>query len=255
MGDDELDQRELGEEAAEAEQRKDPGYPREQVRYLARLAAGGDRVAVGHLLGWLELHPGLRSLVRDLDDLAARTERAWADRLAPAGGLARKAVEEELAALKADLLGPAPSALDTVLAGTVVVAHLDFQRAAREAARPADQPEVRAAREKLLGAAQRWLQDAARGWRLLAGAEARADGRRGVREAVQAGPGVTAVPPAPRPRRRTMGPSTIQKVAFAGSPGGPPPDGRGPGGQRVLVMAGPADRGDELSSGPSSAAS
>ena len=169
----EFDAWEAAEEALEAERRKDPAYVREKVRDLAREAAGGSAVAVDLLLGWLDLYPETRPLVRALDDLVAKTERAWVDRLAGADPLSRRAVGDELAALKAELLGPAPSALDKVLAGTVLVAHMDFQRAARAAAQPASTPEVMAARGKLLAAAQKRLHDAVRGWRLYAGAKAR----------------------------------------------------------------------------------
>ena len=70
--------------------------------------------------------------------------------------------------MRAELLGPTPPVIDRVLAGTVLVAYLGHQSAAL-AALPADRPEVRAAREKLLLAAQKRLQEAIRGWGLYAG--------------------------------------------------------------------------------------
>jgi hypothetical protein len=93
--------------------------------------------------------------------------------VAGADELAAGAVRAEVAALKAELLGPAPSVTDKVLAGAVVVAHLGHQRAALAAAQPADKPGVREARERLLTIAQRRLQDALKGWELHAGKKAK----------------------------------------------------------------------------------
>ena len=162
-----------GSEAWFAALRQDPAWIRQTVLDLARQAAGGSKVALELLLGWLAEHPEMRALVRDLDDLATKTERAWVGRLAGDGDLARKAAAEDVAALRAELLGPAPSATDKVLAGTVIVAHLAFQRAARAAAYPTDSLAVRAAWDKLLSEAQKRLQDAVRGWELYAGKRAK----------------------------------------------------------------------------------
>ncbi len=115
----------------------------------------------------------MRSLVRELDGLATKVERAWVQRLCGTNELSKKAIEDDLAAMRAELLGPAPSVTDKILASTVFVSHLGYQRAALAASLPTDRPEVRAAREKLLSVAQRRLQDALRGWELHSGKKAR----------------------------------------------------------------------------------
>lgn len=148
-------------------------YARNTILSLARRAEGGSKEAVENLNRWLEQYPDMRSLVRELDDLSAKVERAWVRRLCGTDELAGKAIEDDLAAMKAELLGPAPSVTDKILAASVLVAHLSYQRAALAASQPTDKPEVRAARERLLSIAQRRLQDAVKGWELHAAKKAK----------------------------------------------------------------------------------
>lgn len=162
-----------GSRAWEEERRRDPAYVRATVLELAREADRGTKQAAEFLLGWLEQYPEMRSLVSQLDDLATRVERAWVLRLAGDDELARRALADDLAATKAELLGPAPSVTDKVLAGALLVAQFAFQRAALAATLPADSPEVRTARDKLLTAAQRRLHDAVRAWELYSGKKAK----------------------------------------------------------------------------------
>lgn len=163
----------VGSRAWEASLVDSPTYAKNTILSLAKRAEGGSTEAVENLTWWLEKYPEMRSLVRELDDLASKVERAWVDRLCGADELSKKAVQDDLAAMKGELLGPAPSVADKVLAGTVLVAHLGFQRAALAASVPTGQPEVMAAREKLLAAAQKRVQDAVRGWELHAGKKAK----------------------------------------------------------------------------------
>lgn len=144
----------------------DPIYVRNTIRSLAERAAGGDKGAAGDLEEHLEKHPAMRSLVRELDDLATRAERAWVQRLCGTDALASRAAAAEAAELRSELLGPNPTATDRVLVSSVVVAHLAFQHASLVATQTAAGPEVRMARERLLTVAQRRLQDAVRGWEL-----------------------------------------------------------------------------------------
>lgn len=147
----------------------DPAHARAVIGMLVRRAETGDKEAAENLLKWLERHPEMRNLVRDLDDLATRVERAWVARLGGASELARKAVADDVAALRRDLLGVESSVCDRLLAGTVMVAYLSHQRAALNASASPDQPEIRAAHDKLLSQAQKRLQEAIRGWELHAG--------------------------------------------------------------------------------------
>ena len=151
----------------------DPTYLKNKILALTKRAEGGDPTAVESLLSWLEQYPDLRSLVRNLDDLATKVERVWIQRLCGADPLAQKALEDDLATMKAELLGPQPSVADKIVAATVLVAHLDYQRAALAAAVLTDQPEVRSARARLLTMAQKRLHDAVKGWKLHAGKKAK----------------------------------------------------------------------------------
>jgi hypothetical protein len=163
----------VGSRAWEESLVNSPTYARNTILSLAKRAEQGSKEAVENLLAWLEKYPDMRSLVRELDDLATKVERAWVQRMCGADELSKQGVEDDLAALKAELLGPAPSVTDKILASTVLIAHLDFQRAALAASVMTDNPEVRVVREKLLSAAQKRLQDALKGWELHAGKKAR----------------------------------------------------------------------------------
>jgi len=56
-------------------------YAGEMIRTPAKRAEGGGKEAADSLMRWLDAYPHLRTLVHQLDDLAARAERAWLDRL------------------------------------------------------------------------------------------------------------------------------------------------------------------------------
>jgi hypothetical protein len=148
-------------------------YARATILALAGRAESGDHRAVESLFGWLARYPDMRALVHELDDLASKVERCWVRRVgAPEELLSRKAVEDDLARMKAELLGPRPSVTERVLGATVVVAHLAFQSAALAAAQPA-QPEVRAARERILTLAQKRLADAVKAWEAISARKAK----------------------------------------------------------------------------------
>ncbi|HEX4608572.1 MAG TPA: hypothetical protein VH092_10245 [Urbifossiella sp.] len=111
------------EERAEEERIfKSARYARATILGLIPRAERGDKQAVEYLRGWLTRYPKMRSLVRALDDLSTRVERAWVDRMCGPDELSREAITAEVAALKAELLGRQPSVAEKVLVGTVVVA-------------------------------------------------------------------------------------------------------------------------------------
>lgn len=166
----------VGSRAWEESLVNDPTYARNTIIDLAKRAETGDARAIENLWGWLERFPGMRTLVRGLDDLSTQVLRAWVDRLVGADALRRKAVEDEVATMRAELLGPASSVAERTLATTVVVvAHLAYQRAAIRATQEGDVA-LQAAYGKQLTAAQSRLQDALRGWTILTRAKER--GRR-----------------------------------------------------------------------------
>ncbi len=150
-----------------------PAYIKNTILELVKRAERGDKRAVESLYAWLERHPEMRSLVRELDDLSTKVERAWVQRMCGTDELSKKTAEDELAAMKAELLGPAPSVTDKILASTVLVSHLAFQRAALAASQQTDKPEVREARERVLTITQKRLAAATRAWELIAGKKAK----------------------------------------------------------------------------------
>jgi len=162
-----------GTPAWEESLNQNPTYVRNTIHSLVERAERGDRQAVENLLGWLERHPDMRSLVRGLDDLATKVERCWIDRVCGADELAKKALLDEVAAMKAELLGPAPSVLDKILASTVLVAHLSYQRAAHVAAMKVENLVEQEARERRLSASQKRLVAAVKEWEQIAGKKAK----------------------------------------------------------------------------------
>ena len=169
----------VGSKAWEEQLRQDPAYARETILQLVREAERGDKLAVDRLLDWLERYPEMRTLVRSLDDLSSKVEQSWIERLSGTNALKKKALENELAAMKAELLGANSSVTDRILASTVLVAHLSFQDAAFAASLPTDKLEVRSARARLLSVAQKRFQDAIRGWESLIGKKTRGTQPRG----------------------------------------------------------------------------
>jgi hypothetical protein len=163
----------VGSVAWEKELVNSPTFAKNTILSLAKRAEGGNKEAVERLNGWLARFPEMRPLVRELDDLATRVERAWVQRMCGTNELAKKAIEDDVAAMKAELLGPTPSVTDKILAASVVVSHLAFQRAALFASVILDKPEVQAARERLLTMAQKRLEDTVKGWELHAKKKAR----------------------------------------------------------------------------------
>jgi hypothetical protein len=143
------------------------------IKHLKYHAEQGHAWAGDSVLRWLEKFPTLKSEFRQLDDLATKAEAAWVRAAAFGDPLAERATRDEVAALKAELLGDAPSVLDKVLASALVVAHLAHNRAAIVAALKADHPAVQAARQRGLSEAQKRLVAATKAWLLLAGKKAK----------------------------------------------------------------------------------
>ena len=96
-------------------------HARNTILSLAKRAEGGNKEAVENLKLWLEKYPDMRSLVRELDDLATRVERAWVNRMCGTDELSKKAIQDDLAAMKAELHGPTSSVADKILASTVLI--------------------------------------------------------------------------------------------------------------------------------------
>jgi hypothetical protein len=150
-----------------------PAYVKNTILELVKRAERGDKRAVESLYAWLERHPEMRSLVRELDDLATKVERAWVQRMCGGDELSKRGIEDDIVAMKVELLGPCPSVTDKIMASSVPIAHLAFQRAALAASQPTDKPEVREARERLLTIAQKRLAAATKAWEQVAGKKAR----------------------------------------------------------------------------------
>jgi hypothetical protein len=148
-------------------------YARQVIKDLKYHAEQGHPWATDSVLKWLGKFPEVKSEFRQLDSLVAKAEAAWVRAVAFGDPLAEQTTRDEVAAMKTALLGVAPSVLDTMLASALVVARLSHNRAAILAARTADHPTVRAARERVLSVSQKRLVAATKAWLLLAGKKAR----------------------------------------------------------------------------------
>jgi hypothetical protein len=145
-----------------------PDHAREMIKILIVRAKQGHPEAADSVFRWLEVFPQLKPEFRELDDLVNKTESAWVRAVGFGDPLAERAAQDELAAMKAELLGPGASVLEKILVSAVVVAHLAHQRAAMMAASPANQSAVSAMRDRRLTATQKRLLAAVKAWELIA---------------------------------------------------------------------------------------
>lgn len=77
-----------------------------------------------------------------------------------------KALEDELEALKAELLVPNPSVPDRVFATVIIVDYLAFHRAALAASTASESVELRNAHDRLSSMAQKRLRESLNDWDL-----------------------------------------------------------------------------------------
>jgi hypothetical protein len=87
-----------------------PAYVRNTILELVKRAEQGDKRAVESLYTWLERHPEMRSLVRELDDLATQVELVWVQRMCGGDELSKKVIEDDIAAMKVALASTSASA-------------------------------------------------------------------------------------------------------------------------------------------------
>ena len=139
-------------------------YCKLTLQSLVRRTGEGSQDARENLTRFLAMHPEARDTIAELDDLADRAVAEWVEAAAEGNPLAEEAVAAEMAALRAELLGPNPSALDRLLAVNLVVSHLANLHAARAAAWPGGSPAATAARDRRAESAQRRLVRAGKVW-------------------------------------------------------------------------------------------
>jgi hypothetical protein len=149
--------------------RESPNFVKETVRSLVARATDGEPGAAEQLACWLTEFPEHRPAVAALRTLAEKAEAAWVRAAAFGDALAERAVRDEAAALRAELLPPDAGVLERVLVSALVVAWLAYTHTAMMAAPKADSPAVQAARDRRLSVAQKRLVAALKGWQAVAG--------------------------------------------------------------------------------------
>jgi len=115
-----------------------PPEPPPPVADLGRIleaARRGDPASLPALRFLLDQHP---EVWRYAGDLAAHAERAWVELAAGPDLLAREALTRQLAALKAEFAGPAPTPLERLLAERIAATWLQVNYADAVAAQTRD---------------------------------------------------------------------------------------------------------------------
>ena len=142
---------------------------REMIKLLTIHLRQGHPEALERIEKWIEAFPELKTECRALDDLVTKAIAAWVHAAGLGDPLSEVAARKDAATLFDDLVGQGEtSALDRILASTVVVAHLAHARAAIVAAQKTDHPGIRLAREKILSASQKRLLSAIKSYQVLA---------------------------------------------------------------------------------------
>lgn len=150
---------EVGSEQWFAREQEKPGFALAEMKNLSNMIAQGHASAAGMLDRWMKKFPDVArelALTR-LGDLCANAEAAWMKTLTGDNPLDQLGVKDQIAALKAELLGENPSILEKVLVSSLIVAHLAHHRAVMWAAQPAQQQAVATARDRRVESASRWF--------------------------------------------------------------------------------------------------
>lgn len=137
-----------GSLAWERQLHKNPIYVKNTIYSLASRASQGNKEAVEALVGWLARHPEMREFIRQLDDLCATAEDAWVMSIAGTDLIRQKAIREEIAKMKTELLPEKSSIMHKVMVSNLIVSYLANQAAVLLAAKPADQLAVATARDR-----------------------------------------------------------------------------------------------------------
>ena len=150
---------EVGSDQWYAREQEKPGFALAEMKNLCNMIAQGHPTAVGMLDRWMMKSPDVaRELALDrLGDLCANAEAEWMKALVGDNPLDQMGVKDQIAAMKAELVGEKPSILEKILVSNLIVAHLAHHRAVLWAARPAQQQAVATARERRVESASRWF--------------------------------------------------------------------------------------------------
>ena len=147
---------------------EEPDYARKMIQLYSQRAREGHQDAIDSIIKWLEKFPELKPEYGQLSDLSAKTEAAWAKAVSFGDLIAEQAAIQEVTIMKADLLEGSTSLLDQMLASTVVVAKLSYDRAAQAAAKRSEHTAVNESRDRRLSAAQKRLVAATKAWQIMA---------------------------------------------------------------------------------------
>lgn len=147
----------VGSEEWYAEQQAKPGFALGVMKDLSNDIAQGSKTAIKSLEKWIEKYPDVARSIHKFDDLCSMAEAAWVKALGGDNPLHQLRLKDEIAEMKAELLGENPSILDKVMVSSVVTAHLAHQSAVCGAALPAQHQTVATARGKRVESTARRL--------------------------------------------------------------------------------------------------
>jgi hypothetical protein len=112
------------------------GWPRpeseDEIRSLLERARGGDPTDLAALRRAMDHYP---EIWREYGDLAAFAQGAWIDLISGSDLVLRESLGRKVEAMTAELVGPAPSPLETLLVGRIAACWLQVSYADAAAAR------------------------------------------------------------------------------------------------------------------------
>ena len=123
------------------EQRPEPAAVGE-IRFLAARARAGDASVLPRLRETLRANPSIWAYAGDLERVVAKR---WAETLANGDPLATEAVTLKADALRSDLAGETPTALESLLVSQVVVVWMELAHAQLRTAEPKGESLAKAA--------------------------------------------------------------------------------------------------------------
>ena len=139
---------------------KNEAWPRpqgeEEIRAVLERARGGDASELAALREALDRHP---EIWRAFGDLAAHAQGAWIDLISGVDLALKESLGRQVEAMKAELTGPDPSPLETLLIGRIAACWLQVNYADAAAAQAGEIsiPQAHLARKRQDSAHRRYL--------------------------------------------------------------------------------------------------
>ncbi len=150
----------------QSKEEKQQNQVRSMVRYHVGQAANGNKESAKWIKIYLSNFPWL---IDETMSLAGEVEAAWTSQAASGNPLQAARYQKDIAALRAELLGPAPTPMERVLVEHLVMAHVAYQDAEHRASYMPPTYKEGDFRIKRVNAAQKRLTAAVKALELVRG--------------------------------------------------------------------------------------